>query len=87
MWDNKQNMLLQNLYLQTFLRDCRQAEILLSEQENFLSKEDMPVRFALNKSSPTFGLFVSLSLINMCASFIRIKNRRVCNENKFMFEI
>lgn len=43
MCDNKQNMLQQNLNLQIFLRDCKQAEILLSEQDNFLSKEDIPV--------------------------------------------
>ena len=42
MCDNKQNMLQQNLNLQIFLRDCKQAEILLSEQDNYLSKEDIP---------------------------------------------
>jgi len=42
MWDNKRNFLLQNLHLQIFLRDARQCEILLSEQENFLSKEEIP---------------------------------------------
>lgn len=26
-----------------FLRDCKQAEILLGEQENFLNKESIPV--------------------------------------------
>jgi spectrin beta len=42
MWENKRNTLLQNLNLQLFLRDARQAEILLSEQDNFLAKEDIP---------------------------------------------
>lgn len=42
MWDNKQNNLQQNLNLQMFLRDSKQAEILLGEQENFLNKECIP---------------------------------------------
>jgi len=42
MWDNKRNFLEQNLRLQAFLRDARQCEILLSEQDNFLSKEEIP---------------------------------------------
>ena len=28
---------------QMFLRDAKQAEVLLNQQENFLSKEDVPV--------------------------------------------
>ncbi|ESN99908.1 hypothetical protein HELRODRAFT_101195 [Helobdella robusta] len=43
MWENKQNLLIQNLNLQMFLRDCKQAEILLGEQENFLNKETLPL--------------------------------------------
>jgi len=42
MWDNKRNFLMQNLHLQVFLRDAQQCEILLSEQDNFLSKEEIP---------------------------------------------
>ena len=42
MWENKRNLLLQNLRLQAFLRDVRQCELLLSEQDNFLSKEEIP---------------------------------------------
>lgn len=56
MCDNKQNMLQQNLNLQIFLRDCKQAEILLSEQDNFLSKEDIPVTDSV-LSDLTVGLF------------------------------
>ena len=28
-----------------FLRDAKQAEVLLNQQENFLSKEDVPVSY------------------------------------------
>ena len=45
MWENKQTLLSQSLNLQVFLRDAKQAEILLSQQDNFLSKEEVPVRF------------------------------------------
>ena len=43
MWQNKQNLLTQSLNLQMFLRDAKQAEVLLSQQDNFLSKEEVPV--------------------------------------------
>jgi spectrin beta len=42
MWDNRQLMLSQGLNLQMFLRDAKQVEVLLSQQENFLAKEEMP---------------------------------------------
>lgn len=29
--------------LQMYLRDAKQAEVLLNQQENFLSKEEVPV--------------------------------------------
>ena len=43
MWANKQTLLSQSLNLQVFLRDAKQAEVLLSQQDNFLSKEEVPV--------------------------------------------
>ncbi|XP_013410395.1 spectrin beta chain-like [Lingula anatina] len=42
MWENRQNLLSQSLNLQVFLRDAKQAEVLLNQQENFLSKEEVP---------------------------------------------
>ncbi|KFD65474.1 hypothetical protein M514_22400 [Trichuris suis] len=42
MWDNRQNMLSQALNLQMFLRDAKQAEVLLSQQENYLAKDETP---------------------------------------------
>lgn len=31
------------IVLQMYLRDAKQAEVLLNQQENFLSKEEVPV--------------------------------------------
>ena len=45
MWESKQNLLSQSLNLQMFMRDAKQAEVLLSQQDNFLSKEEVPVGF------------------------------------------
>lgn len=43
MWENRQMLLSQSLDHQLFNRDARQAEVLLSQQEHFLSKDDTPV--------------------------------------------
>jgi len=40
MWDNRQKFLSQNLNLQVFYRDAKQAEKLLNQQENYLSKDE-----------------------------------------------
>ncbi|XP_015783267.1 spectrin beta chain isoform X3 [Tetranychus urticae] len=42
MWENRQHFLSQNLNLQVFYRDAKQAEVLLSQQENYLSKDETP---------------------------------------------
>ncbi|XP_078674530.1 spectrin beta chain, non-erythrocytic 1-like isoform X29 [Branchiostoma floridae x Branchiostoma belcheri] len=42
MWDNRQEMLSQCLNEQLFLRDAKQAEVLLAHQEHFLTKQDAP---------------------------------------------
>lgn len=42
-WKSKKNKLTQNLNYQFFLRDAKQADLLLSQQDNFLSREDVPV--------------------------------------------
>ncbi|KRX67877.1 Spectrin beta chain [Trichinella sp. T9] len=42
MWDNRQAMLSQALNLQMFLRDAKQAELLLNQQENYLAKDEAP---------------------------------------------
>lgn len=43
MWENRQVLLSQSLDQELFNRDARQAEVLLSQQEHFLSKDDTPV--------------------------------------------
>ncbi|XP_039294197.1 spectrin beta chain isoform X2 [Nilaparvata lugens] len=43
MWENRQQLLSQSLNLQMFNRDARQAEVLLSQQEHILSKDETPV--------------------------------------------
>lgn len=43
MWENRQVLLSQSLDQQLFNRDARQAEVLLSQQEHSLSKDDTPV--------------------------------------------
>lgn len=43
MWENRQIVLSQSLDQELFNRDARQSEVLLSQQEHFLSKDDTPV--------------------------------------------
>eukprot|EP00096_Caligus_rogercresseyi_P005117 TRINITY_DN1_c1_g1_i5.p1 TRINITY_DN1_c1_g1~~TRINITY_DN1_c1_g1_i5.p1 ORF type:complete len:2388 (+),score=778.70 TRINITY_DN1_c1_g1_i5:189-7352(+) len=42
MWENRQALLSQSLNLQLFNRDAKQAEVLLSQQEHLLSKDETP---------------------------------------------
>ena len=42
MWENRQSHLSQSLSLQMFNRDTKQAEVLLSQQEHLLSKDESP---------------------------------------------
>jgi spectrin beta len=43
MWENRQDLLSQSMNLQIFMRDARQAEVLLSQQETILAKDETPV--------------------------------------------
>lgn len=56
MWENRQQLLSQSLSLQLLNRDARQAEVLLSQQEHLLSKDDTPVRMTKN----IFGYNISI---------------------------
>lgn len=42
MWENRQLLLSNSLDLQVFLRDAKQAEVLLNQQEHYLSKDETP---------------------------------------------
>ena len=43
MWDNRQMLLSQSLNHQMFLRDARQGDMLLNQQDTFLAKVEQPV--------------------------------------------
>lgn len=45
MWENRQELLSQNMNYQIFMRDAKQAEVLLAQQEHVLAKDETPVRF------------------------------------------
>ena len=45
MWANRQNLLSNSLNYQVFDRDARQAEVLLSQQEHILAKDETPTNF------------------------------------------
>lgn len=42
MWENRQQLLSQNLNLQMYMRDAKQAEVLLNQQDHYLSKDETP---------------------------------------------
>ncbi|OQV17845.1 Spectrin beta chain [Hypsibius exemplaris] len=42
MWENRQQLLAQSLNYQVFLRDAKQCEVLLGQQENFLARDETP---------------------------------------------
>ena len=52
MWENRQALLSQSLSLQMFNRDAKQAEVLLSQQEHLLSKDEAPVSCLIPDGSP-----------------------------------
>ena len=52
-----------------FLRDGKQAEVLLSQQDNFLSKEEVPVCMLLN----IFVIIVILLLLPIFLEFRVLK--------------
>ncbi|ODM93367.1 Spectrin beta chain, partial [Orchesella cincta] len=42
MWDNRQELLSQSMNYQIFMRDAKQAEVLLAQQEHVLAKDETP---------------------------------------------
>ncbi|XP_075591852.1 spectrin beta chain isoform X2 [Dermatophagoides farinae] len=42
MWDNRQKLLSESLNSQLFLRDSKQVEVLLNQQEHYLGKDETP---------------------------------------------
>ena len=45
MWENRPSLLSQSLSLQMFNKDAKQGEVLLSQQEHLLSKDESPVQW------------------------------------------
>src|SRR5699024_1729256 len=51
MWENRQQLLSENLDLQVFLRDSKQVEVLLNQQEHYLAKDDVPANLESAESA------------------------------------
>lgn len=85
MWENRQKLLSENLSLQIFLRDSKQVEVLLNQQEHYLAKDETPTNLeqaeSLIKRHETF-------IKTMVANQDRVKNvldtaKRLENEDHF----
>ncbi|KAJ6218483.1 hypothetical protein RDWZM_009640 [Blomia tropicalis] len=85
MWENRQKLLSENLDLQVFLRDSKQVEVLLNQQDHYLAKDDAPSNLeqaeGLIKKHETF-------LNTMDANEDRVRNvlqfaDRLKNQNHF----
>jgi spectrin beta len=61
MWENRQQLLSQSLNLQMFNRDAKQAEVLLSQQEHVLSKDETPVSSSALVSIIYFKFHIDLN--------------------------
>ncbi|CAG0894530.1 unnamed protein product, partial [Darwinula stevensoni] len=85
MWENRQALLSQSLSLQMFNRDAKQAEVLLSQQEHLLSKDEAPSNLEqaeiLIKRHEAFmtTLEANDEKINAVIQFAN----RLCDENHF----
>ncbi|KAG8228277.1 hypothetical protein J437_LFUL006245 [Ladona fulva] len=88
MWENRQKLLSESLNLQMFLRDAKQAEVLLSQQEHILSKDDTPTNLeqAENLIKRHEGFLTTMEAndekINSVVQFAA----RLCDEGHFAGE-
>ena len=46
------------VFVQIFMRDAKQTEVLLSQQDNYLAKEELPVSFIFGNSFCFYNSFV-----------------------------
>ena len=51
MWENRQQLLSESLNLQVFLRDSKQVEVLLNQQEHYIAKDDAPANLEQAESN------------------------------------
>ncbi|XP_071055816.1 spectrin beta chain isoform X5 [Onthophagus taurus] len=85
MWENRQQLLSQSLSLQMLNRDARQAEVILSQQEHTLNKDETPTSLEqaenLLKKHEAFLTTMDANddKINTVVQF----SRRLCDENHF----
>ncbi|XP_022091369.1 spectrin beta chain, non-erythrocytic 1-like [Acanthaster planci] len=85
MWDNRQLLLSQALNHQMFLRDARQADHLLNQQESFLAKVEQPNSLeACDDAIKRYETFLTQmdtndEKINSVLSF----GQRLCDENHY----
>ena len=70
---HRQQLLSQSLNLQMFNRDAKQAEVLLSQQEHLLSKDETPQNLeqaeSLIKVSDDLTIFFSISILRFFISY------------------
>lgn len=85
MWENRQQLLSQSLNLQMFMRDAKQAEVILNQQEHYLSKDETPANLEqaedLTKRHETFLATMEANdeKINSVIQFAQ----RLCDEGNF----
>ncbi|XP_017777112.1 PREDICTED: spectrin beta chain isoform X3 [Nicrophorus vespilloides] len=85
MWENRQQLLSQSLSLQLLNRDAKQAEVILTQQEHALNKDEVPANLEqaenLLKRHEAFLTTMEANddKINGVVQF----SRRLCEENHF----
>lgn len=85
MWENRQQLLSQSLSQQMLLRDAKQAEVLLNQQENFLSKEDVPnsVQAAENAIKRHEAFITTMDANDEKINAVLLFANRLIDENHF----
>ncbi|XP_076464437.1 spectrin beta chain-like isoform X2 [Babylonia areolata] len=85
MWENRQQLLSQSLSQQMLLRDAKQAEVLLNQQENFLSKEDVPnsVQAAENAIKRHEAFITTMDANDEKINAVLLFANRLMDENHF----
>ncbi|XP_072024969.1 spectrin beta chain-like isoform X3 [Amphiura filiformis] len=85
MWDNRQMLLSQSLNHQMFLRDARQADMILNQQDTFLAKVEQPASLeACEDAIKKYEQFLDQMGVNdeKVNSVMAFANR-LCDENHY----
>lgn len=77
------------IVLQMYLRDAKQAEVLLNQQENFLSKEEVPVCIVLFYSTNSWNhdCIFHIACISMHMNLIFFSYASICYINTVFLKI